>query len=441
MYLSEGKSVPDVLKSAPYRRTFDKDYGHYLLRPNFYLSSLMTFYQAQFVAEQIKKTPFYNQIKFSMLARKYNCTVPKNPEISIGDLDASFDLLYPNVSTQESRNKQFLLAYQYNIVKNPEKALPLHSWNLELNENIASYHYGNVFADMNEVVLWLLTVDAFPNIKLTDGRSAAEERHFKMTDSDYFEQKLFAAKGFVAGMTTEQLKFATNVQSYYGMGTNFKTQAQPVSKLCASTLVPAAKEELSKLIGLKNSKQLPHDIYVLDKRLHEDEILADQPKMGLNLVRQACEGCHNDQIKPVLNVNWFSDSYNQDLHTQKYFKFKSGIPENSSPNPAPDTEFKTALEYVLSSDRLPVPFDSGMPFGRRQYDSLSQQCEMLIINNRYANSNKMSFGEIFNCSKADPKMDPKSLGCRCKKLNALKEELYKAYYQSLLICSEACFCA
>jgi hypothetical protein len=430
MYLSEGKSVPEVLKSAPYRRTFDKDYGHYLLRPNFYLSSLMTFYQAQFIAEQIKKTSFYNQIKFSFLARKYNCSIPKNPELAISELDPSFDLIYPNVSSQESRNKQYLLSYQYNVVKNPEKSLPLHSWNLELNENIASYHYGNVFADMNEVVLWQLVNDAFPNIDLKSGRSAAEERHFKLSNSDYFEQKLFAAKGFVARMTTAQQTFATSQQPYYGLSSTFKTQAQPVSSLCDSVLVPAARNEMISLVQAKKSKQLPHDIYVLDQRLYENEILADQPKMGINLVRQACEGCHNDQIKPVLNVNWFSDNYHMDLHAQKYFKFKTGIPESSAANPAADTEVKSAFEYVLAKDRMQVPFDSSMPFGRRAFDSLSLQCETLIINNRYNNPKKMSFSEIFNCSKNDPQLDPNSLGCRCKKLNALKEELYKAFYEN-----------
>ncbi len=430
MYFSEGKSVPEVLKSAPYRRTFDKDYGHYILRPNFYLSSLLTFYQSQVIAEQIKKTSFYDQIKYSFLARKYNCAVPKNSEISMSDLDPSFDLIYPNVSSQESRDKQFLLAYQFNVVKNPEKALPLQSWNLELNENIASYHYGNVFADMNEIVLWQLVTEAFPDVKLTSGRSAAEERHFKMSNSDYFEKKLFAGKGFVARMTSAQQAFATSQQPYYGMSSVFKVQAQPVASICDSVLVPAAKVEMAALAKAKKSKQLPHDIFTLDKRFYENEILADQPKLGLNLVRQACESCHNDQIKPVLNVNWFSDSYHRDLHAQKYFKYKSGIPESSASNPTSDTELKAAFEYVMSKDRMPVPFDSGMPFGRRLFDDLSQQCELLIINNRYKQPQKMSFGEIFNCSKNDPKLDPKSLGCRCKKLNALKEELYKAFYEN-----------
>jgi len=417
MYLSEGKSVPEVLKSAPYRRTFDKDYGHYLLRPNFYLSSLMAFYQAQFIAEQIKKTSFYPQIKFSFLARKYNCQLPKSGDVAIEDLDPSFDLIYPNVSSQESQNKQFLLAYQYNVVKNPAKSLPLHGWNLELNENIASYHYGNVFSDMNEIVLWLLTSDAFPEVKLESGREAAEERHYIFSNSDYFRARLQAAKGFVARMTAPQYKFASELEKYYGTKASF--QAQPVSSLCDSVLVPAATKEMAALASAKKEKQLPHDIYTLDKRLYENEILAGQPTMGLNVARQACEGCHNAQVPPILNVNWFSDSYHQDIHTQGHFKFQ---------NDQQQLELKAAIEHVLSAERLPVPFDSGMPFGRRPYDSLTRQCEMIIINNRYTNPNKLSFGGVFGCSKEDPKMDPNSLGCRCKKLNLLKEALYKEFY-------------
>jgi hypothetical protein len=151
LYTEHGEEVPEYLKTAPYRRTFDKEYGHYLFRPNFYLSSLMTFYHSQVVANEILNFPDFSLFKKSLIAHKYNCEIPQQREPLINKLKPSFDLVYPNLSSQESMDRQYLLSYQYNLVAaaketNLEKkvALPLHAWNLESNEEIASYHFGNV---------------------------------------------------------------------------------------------------------------------------------------------------------------------------------------------------------------------------------------------------------------------------------------------------------
>ena len=77
------------------------------------------------------------------MAAKFNCEGAfdlKSSKLRLTDLNPSFDLIYPNVSSQMSRDRQYLLAYQYNLVhgaKGNTPPLPLFAWNLEGNEDIA----------------------------------------------------------------------------------------------------------------------------------------------------------------------------------------------------------------------------------------------------------------------------------------------------------------
>lgn len=208
----------------------------------------MSFYQSQFIADQMRKSPIYQQVKFSLLARKYNCGPVQVDGLSLNDLDPAFDLLYPNLSSQESRDRQYLAAYQYNVVaaaRGGAHELPLHAWNLEGNEDIASYHYGNVFSDLNELVLWNLAGSHFPQIKPAHGRPAAEERHYSLPNSSFFKKYLEAGGGFVSRMNEKQMNFSQTLNSYYGSKSMFK--ALPVSSYCDSLFIPAAKDELKKL--------------------------------------------------------------------------------------------------------------------------------------------------------------------------------------------------
>ncbi|MEQ1724057.1 MAG: hypothetical protein ABL930_12850, partial [Pseudobdellovibrio sp.] len=424
LYTKKGEAVPEYLKSAPYRRTFEKEYGHYLLRPNFYLSSLMTFYQSQFIADQMRKSPVYQQIKYSLLARKYNCGPIQVEGLSINDLDSSFDMLYPNLASQEARDKQYLLAYQFNVVaaaKGGQKELPLHSWNLEANEDIASYHYGNVFSDLNELVLWNLAQSHFSQLKPTHARPAAEERHYSLPNSTFFKNYLEAGGGYVSRMNEKQMNFSQTLNSYYGAKTQFK--ALPVSSYCDSLFIPAAKEELKKIAPFKQSNQLPHQVLVLDPRLYTLTEIIGPEKAGLNMVRQACESCHSDssvaasqQIEPRLNVDWFSDTYYQDIH-KNYVRIHG---TDKTP-----VELKKVIDEVLSQSTLPVPYENSMPFGRRPMESFALKCELAVINANYSASAPLK-GKAFDCNK---EVDPNSFGCRCRKLSMAKDKLYKELYR------------
>lgn len=424
LYKQNNLPVPEYLKSAPYRRTFDKEYGHYLLRPNFYLTSLMSFYQASFIAQQIIKTDIFSLIKYSLLARKYNCGPVQIPGMSINELDPSFDLLYPNLSTKESRDKQYLLAYQYNLeaaAKANKKPLPLYAWNIEGNEDIASYHYGNVFSDLNELVLWNLAKASFQQLTNKNARSAAEERHYALPNSMYLKNFLDQAGGFVSRMNERQMNFSQTLNNYYSSTTKFK--ALPVSIYCDSLFIPAAKEEMQKLLSLKQQGQLPHQVYKLDERLYRlEDIIGAGVYPGLNMVRQACESCHSDnslisrqQIEPRLNVDWYSDTYFQDLKNN-YLRFNSNQNETIT--------LKQVLDEVLNKNTLPVPYSNAMPFGRRQMEDFALQCEHMIMDANY-NSNVALKGKTFNCDKTS---DQNSFNCRCKKLNILKDKLHREFF-------------
>lgn len=424
IYTKKGEAVPEYLKSAPFRRTFEKEYGHYLLRPNFYLTSLMSFYQSQFIADQMRKSPIYQQIKFSLLARKYNCGPIQVEGLSLTDLDPSFDLLYPNLSSQESRDRQYLAAYQYNVVaaaKGGAPELPLHAWNLEANEDIASYHYGNVFSDLNELVLWNLAGSHFPQIKPAHGRPAAEERHYSLPNSTFFKNYLEAGGGFVSRMNEKQMNFSQTLNSYYGSKSMFK--ALPVSSYCDSLFIPAARDELKKLAPFKQQNQLPHQVFALDSRLYTLNEIIGNEKPGLNMVRQACESCHSDntiaasqQIEPRINVDWFSETYSQDIR-KNYVRIHG---TDKTP-----VELKKVIDEVLSPTTLPVPFENSMPFGRRPMESFALKCELAVIHNSH-NSTSALKGKVFDCNK---EVDPNSFGCRCRKLSIAKDKLYKELYR------------
>lgn len=423
LYTDKNLSVPQNLKTAPYRRNFEKEYGHYLLRPNFYLSSLLSFYQAQFIAEQIKKSPVFAKIKYSLLARKYNCGNLQEGGLSIAELDPSFDLLYPNLSSQDNRDKQYLLAYQYNLEaagKGGKPNLPLFSWNLEGNEDIASYHYGNVFSDLNELVLWNLVTSVFPQLTPSQARGAAEDRHYAMPASGYFKKYLDEAGGYVSRMNSTQMTFAMGANSYNGSA--MKLKAQPVSKQCDSLIVPAARQEMRDLAIAKHQNQLPSHEYALDPRLYRIEDIIGPERAGTNMVRQACEACHSDQsipvsqqIKPRINVDWYSDTYFRDLH-QNYTRIHS-----SDKTPVP---LKTVINEVLSSMTLPIPYENSMPFGRKPMESFSLRCELMIIENNFR-ANAVLRGRVFEC---DRSVDVNSEACRCQKLSLAKDRLYKDLY-------------
>jgi len=417
LYSSKEK-VPETLNSAPYRRTFDHEYGHYLQRPNFLLSSMLSFYHSEYVANEISKFPAYNQFKYSLLARKYNCGDVQAGNLSLKDLDSSFDLVYPNIVKPANRDRQYLLAYQYNLVRaaqNGPPALPLHAWNLESNEDIASYHYGNVFADLNELVLWKLTSKAFPQIKLSSGRSAAQDRHFELPGSTFLKEMLeVQALGVVSKFTQQQMNFATSPQSYYGQAA--KLQAQPVSNLCASVYVPAAKQELMELSKLQT---LPHDIFSLSPKLIPEKEVIGNFEPSTMMARQSCEACHSDvsvapadQIKTGFNVDWYSDSYPMDL--RRLLAPALGAAEQSH---------AAVIHQAISSENLPVPFGNQMPFGRKPLDPLSLECEKMIVDNSFRSEVPLK-SKPFQCQA----QVPDSMACRCQKIMELKSKVYRELY-------------
>ncbi len=407
LYLNKKESVPEHLKSAPYRRKFDMDYGHYLFRPNFYFSTLLTFYHSQYVASEIEQFPEYNKMKYSLLARKYNCSNVKVDNLKVSDLDPSFNLVYPDIADKKSREEQYLLAYQYNVYRAKNggpAALPLHTWNLESNEEIASYHYGNVFSDLNELVLWRLAKAALPQIQDSMGRSAAQDRHYILPGSNFLRDVLEkTADGFVSKMTNKEMAFATANSPFYGR--NILIKAQPVSFICDKYILPKVKAELLEL----QKTQLPHEVYSLDKRLLDLDNLAGENALGTSMVRQGCESCHKSEeskISPKLNVDWYSDTYHEDLHGVKN-ELKLG---------------DSVLE-VISSETLPVPYGRQMPFARRPMDEFALKCEEMIVTNSMRSSVALK-AKVFQCDPADAN----SMACRCEKMSKLKSKIYREFY-------------
>ncbi len=421
LYSSKEK-VPDSIKTSPYRRTFNLEYGHYIQRPNFYLSSLLTFYQSDFVANEILKFPEFSRFKYSLLARKYNCGPVSAGNLKITDLDPSFDLVYPNIADPQIRDRQYLLSYQYNLVSKSLKnsaqqtpaALPLYSWNLESNEDIASYHYGNVFSDLNELVLWKLTTKVFPNISINSGRSAAQDRHFELPQSKFMKDILEnKALGFVSKMNPQNFEFSNSLQNYYGQAIQLK--AQPTSSLCAQVLLPAAKKELEELA---KSATLPHHAYPLDQELvPEQSLLAKYPDSKRAYVRQSCEACHTapevspeKQIKVGYNVDWYSDNYHLDLQKKE---LKDGQPLSHA-------DF---ILTALSETNLPVPYGNRMPFARKEADNLSQQCEELIVKAAASLSMPLK-GDPYMCKS----QGPDSLACDCLTMMKKRDSIYRKYH-------------
>lgn len=421
LYLDKGEKVPEALLTAPYRRSFAKTYGHYLLRPNFYLSSLMSFYHAQYIAERIETFPEYEKFKHSLLARKYNCGPITSGGLSLSDLDSTFDLVYPNIVDPTIRNKQYLLSYQFNIPRaslGGPAALPLHTWNLEGNEEIASYHYGNVFSDLNELVLWQLVHRAHPDVAISSGRSAAEGRHFELSNN--FMKKMLEdhAQGYVARMSTANYKFANSAQSYYGQAK--KLNAQPTASICASHLIPAAKKELA---ALASEKEKPHDRYTVDPRFVQ-EIPTEKNKYAVHLVRQSCEGCHTDysvapdkQIKPGFNVDWYSDTFHLDVH-----QHESREHDVSTASVSHADLFKN----VMATSTLPVPFGNKMPFARRPFDGIGLECENLLLETAKTSSAPRK-GKPFICDTKNP-AEKDSLACKCHNIFRTREKIYRDYF-------------
>jgi cytochrome c553 len=413
-FTRDGQRVPDYLHSAPYRRSFHQADGHYLMRPNFHLSTLLTFRQAQVVAEEIKRFPLYQKFKFSLLARKYNCGEVREGNLSLKDLDPSFDLVYPNVSSQASMDRQYLLAYQYNLAragKGGPAHLPLHAWNLEANEDISSYHFGNVFSDLNELVLWQLAADASPLISYENGRKAALERHYELNGHPFLDRLFTQSGGLAARMTNTNLAFANSARPYNDSRRSFV--AMPVASECARVFIPGAREELRRLA---REEQLPHQLYSLDPELGNTQNYSGQ-RGGISVARAACESCHqpedtSHQIRPRINVDWWSDSYQQDLFHQQ--------------TNHPDEQTRPLHEQIsqtLNNETLPVPFGKQMPYGRRM-DDFSRQCEELIVAN-YVSHFGLRGKRLYNCQ-ADT---PDSLDCRCRKLQQTRERIYRKYYQ------------
>lgn len=429
-YVEKGEKIPEALRSAPYRRTFDKEYGHYLLRPNFYLTTLLTSYQAQNIAQRIFKHPQFDQIKYSFLFKKFNCGEISGDGISTKELNPSFDLFYPNQSSTDARDKQFLLSYQYNVVQSQKggvPALPLHAWNLEGNEEIASYHYGNVYADMNEIVLWHLLAMVYGTVPVESGRDAAEKRHYEIPSATYFQKPLAEAKSFVSRMTSAQMAAVGNNLPYADTAKKFA--AMPISNFCnkeTGSLAAAAKEELKNLAKLKQEGKLPHQVYVLDPQLYTEDAAIKKLKFKTSMAKQACDACHTVNasrpdvvIPPFLNVDWTSKNYFENLK-QPYVSIEPSLPQAKS--------LYHYLMAVIDEKELPIPFGQQMPYGRRPMDSEVLACEKMVIEKVRQADRAFGYAELFECGKSYPNADPNSLGCRCFKLKNAMHSLHKKFY-------------
>lgn len=424
----------------------------------------MSFYQAQAIAREIMAFPEYDRIKYSLLSAKFNCAgaynlKSQNGKLKLTDLNPSFDLIYPNVINQESRDKQYLLAYQYNLVhaaKTGTPHLPLFAWNLEGNEEIASYHYGNEFSDLNEIVLWNLAANVFPNIDLEDGRSAHEARHAEfnaskhlsrnVAETEIFVEALLGNLGFVSRFTSSQMDFATTRQKYYGQelkgSRTFK--GLPVSKHCKNDFMVEAQKELNQLAS--SSDPLPHIKYRIDEKLLNIPQVPNTPAfqpVALNGIRQACEGCHTSKVfEPQFNTDWHSDTFHRDI--------KEGPkPWFREPGLASATLKDKFLKTLNPEQTLPIPFGNLMPYGRRTMDAFSLVCESKLIENAYASpSNLSTFDQKFNCLKRRkavngvaqlnesgspifeifPNTPENNENCQCRSLYVRKHNVFKNYY-------------
>lgn len=451
LYTSRNEEVPEFLQAAPYRRTFAKEYGHYILRPNFYISTLMSLYHAQAIAREIVAFPEFDKMKYSLLASKLHCDVNKRLSgggMKLDDMWPSFDLVYPNVATQEDRDRQYLLAYQYNLVHGAisDKAyLPLFAWNLESNEEIASYHYGNVFSDLNELVLWNLVAMVFdgkngvPKINIKSGRTATEARHMELKTGEYFEREIAEMGNAVSRLTQSQYQYATTPGPYYGrVLKGQKFNGLPVSKEC-KTIKKFATQELKELAKLKEQGQLPHQLYSIDEKLLDIPHVMTGP-VALNGTRQACESCHASGImEPRFNSDWHDDGYVDEVKKDRdWFR-----------NPTrPRTTLAEQMKEVLNRETLPVPFGNQMPFARRAMDPFSLTCELKLVQNAYdfngvASTDWKLFEQKFNCPRVrytDPdtgkeksrnadNLTPEQLeNCKCRSLYIRKSSLFRKYY-------------
>ena len=449
LYTSRNEEVPEFLKAAPYRRTFDKEYGHYILRPNFYVSTLMSLYHAQAIAREIDAFPEFDKMKYSLLAAKLNCDPNKNLSgggLKLDDLNPSFDLVYPNVATQEDRDRQYLLAYQYNLVngaKSDKAYLPLFAWNLESNEEIASYHYGNVFSDLNELVLWNLGAMVFDGEEGREiferGRTATEARHMELKTGEYFEREIADMGNVISRITNSQYAFATTPGPYYGRridGQRFN--GQPVSRECKH-IIAKVPDELRTLADLKEEGELPHQLYPIDEKLLDIPHVMVGP-VALNGTRQACESCHASGImEPRFNTDWHSDGYTDEVKKDRdWFR-----------NPTrPRTTLAEQIKEVLDGETLPVPFGSQMPYARRAMDPFSLTCELKLVQNAYnfngvAKDDWRLFEQKFNCPRvryvdpdtgktrtrnADNLTAEQEENCKCRSLYIRKASVFNKYY-------------
>lgn len=445
MFRKKGEPIPEALRSAPFRRTFDKEYGHYLLRPNFYLTTLLTAYQAQVIAEEISRHPAFPVLKSLLLFKKYNCGnletlrsgsgSPDVARLTEEDINRSLDLLYPNVATEESRTRQYLLAYQYNVVQSQRGGpphLPLHAWNIEGNEEIASYHYGNVFSDLNELVLWRLLTKVFPDVELTSGRNAAELRHFEMP-TPYFQKPLTDAGAFVSRISQSQYDWTERPQTYADSGKKFVDM--PVSIYCSgrpkNSLIDSARQSLAQLADLKRQGRMPHQVYgVLPEFVSEDQV-TKKYRYNTHLLKQACDACHGSEdtktsgvpgvsVPPAFEVDWMSETYTISMQ-QNYQSIRRTIS---------DGPLSQHFLRVLQTEELPVPFGQQMPYGRRNTGALARQCEIWIHQRVLSAGRAFKFSEIFECGKSFPEADLNSMGCQCFRLNRQQEKLYQTLFRS-----------
>jgi hypothetical protein len=330
---------------------------------------------------------------------------------------------------------------------------------LEGNEDIASYHYGNVFSDLNELVLWRLVDEAFEGIKIhRDGREAHENRHAELNvknhfkrearDIELFERALGENSSAVSRFTNSQWDFSTSANKYYGIeGASQKYKGLPVSRHCKKYFVPAAKKELVKLAqDQKNGKQLPHEIYSLDKKLTEIEHIPKEDifqPTALNGTRQACEACHGSLMKPQFNADWHSTNYHLDIKTDKSNWYREAY--NGEAN------LKDKMLKLLDPEKtLPVPFGSLMPYGRRPMDAFSLLCEQKLISNLEASLEPLpTFSDKFNCKRkqtlddageplfkpngkpimeVDQSSEENIINCQCRSLYIRKSSVSTKYF-------------
>jgi hypothetical protein len=416
----ESERTPSFLDSSPFRTSFAKVNGHYLFRPNFYLSTLLTFRHAEYIAQEILNFKEYHKMKYSFLAAKYNCGPQvgiKVKGLALKDLNDSFDLIYPNVADEKKSTQQYLKAYQYNITSKANlPPLPLHAWNLEFNEKIGSYHYGNVFADLNELVLWKLLKEAMPKIKNKDGKSGAEYDHYILTGDDYFKRNLDNADGFVSRFTTSQHQFAITRQRYYRMGDK-RYKGLPVSRHCKK-IVAKAKQEMSELALLAEKSELPHQIYQLDQVFdiaQTEQLSKESLTQNILPTSNTCSTCHSHASKPI--GEHFKLHWNQVATKEALNKVAPWI---SRPND--DTEsalIHKVTELTAFDMALPAPYGVRMPLGRTGMDFDLSNCFIQQVSSLAFEDSQ----EELECAE-----DDFSEECYCQNLTKAQEKLRTKFF-------------